>query len=37
MKSAGMTLEGHVAKQFDSESLQPDTLILTVDESTKKR
>lgn len=37
MKSAGMTLEGHVAKQFDSESLQPDTLILTVDESTKKK
>ena len=32
-----MTLEGHVAKQFDSESLQPDTLMLTVDESTKKK
>lgn len=37
MKSAHMTLESHVSRQFDEENLQEDTLVLTIDESQKAR
>ena len=37
MKSAQMTLESHVTRQFDEENLQDDTLVLTIDESQKAR
>ena len=37
MKSAQMTLEGHVSRQFDGEGLQDDTLILTVDGNQKEK
>lgn len=35
MKSAQMTLEGHVSRRFGEEDLQEDSLILTIDESQK--
>ena len=37
MKSAQMTLESHVTRQFEEENLQDDTLVLTIDESQKAR
>lgn len=35
MKSAQMTLENHVSKQFDPEDLGDDTLVLTIEENEK--
>lgn len=35
MKSAQMTLEGHVSVAFSEEDLQEDTLVLTMDENQK--
>ncbi len=37
MKSAQMTLEGHVSRGFEKENLQEDSLILTIDESQKNK
>lgn len=37
MKSAQMTLENHTSKQFDEENLQEDTLVLTIEESQKRK
>ena len=37
MKSAQMTLAEHSSLQIDSEDIQEDTLILTIDASEKER
>ena len=37
MKSAQMTLENHVSKQFDGSNLQGDTLVLTLNETIKNK
>lgn len=37
MKSAQMTLEGHISRQFDGEALQDDALVLAMDESQKEK
>ena len=37
MKSAQMTLQDHVSRQFDEENLQDDALILTIDENQKNK
>lgn len=37
MKSAQMTLEGHVSRQFEADNMQEDTLILTLDTAQKEK
>lgn len=37
MKSGGMTLENHVAQQFDGKNIQEDTLILALNETIKQK
>lgn len=37
MKSARMTLQDHVSRQFDEENLQDDALILAIDENQKNK
>ncbi len=37
MKSAQMTLEKHTSRQFDSDSIQEDTLVLAIDEAQKEK
>lgn len=37
MKSAQMTLENHISRQFDEDNIQDDTLVLAIEESQKEK